>query len=154
MKKSMKHFTLLFVAVLMMGVMASCKDEGPHNDPIIRFTSTLNSQNTQPRATSSAQGSAVLEYNKETRTLTYNITYQGLTPTAVVIHSAMPAWENGPAQFILTNVGTSPITGSVTLNSEQENLLVWGNMYINIRTEQNPFGEIRGQIMLDREEDI
>ncbi|HEV7349629.1 CHRD domain-containing protein [Telluribacter sp.] len=150
MKKTKKHGTLLFVAALMMGIMTSCKDEGPHNDPIVRFTSTINSQNTQPRATSSGQASGVFEFNRDTRNLTYNITYQGLTPTAIELRSAEPYWEVGPIEHNIAATGSSPVTGSVTLTPQQARLLRVGGMYINIPTAQYRFGEVRGQIVLEK----
>jgi hypothetical protein len=150
MKNSMKSLSLLLIGMLLVGGVSSCKEDGPHTDPIVRFVSTINTSNTQPRAVSSAQGSAVMEYNKDTRTLSYNITYQGLRPTSAAIHSAQPYWENGPIEFNLSNVGTSPITGSVVLNPRQETLLMLNSMYINIVTQENPYGEIRGQVELEK----
>ena len=148
MKKKMKQIAAFLVGTLMLGSLVSCEVEGPHLDDVVEYQATLNSGNTIPKATSSAQGSASLEYNKETMVLSYNITYQGLTPEAVRIHSAQPAWEVGAPVFNLNNISTSPITGSVTLTQDQENLLRLGNMYINIPTKQYPYGEIRGQILL------
>ena len=130
---------------------SSCKEEGPHLNDIVFFDATINNSNTQPRSNSSAQGSAVLEYNKKSRTLTYNVTYSGMTPTVAHIHSANPAWENGPVEIPFANVLTSPITGSAQLSQEQENKLILGNMYINIHSEAFPFGEIRGQILMRRD---
>ncbi|GAB2771458.1 hypothetical protein GCM10027275_12780 [Rhabdobacter roseus] len=151
MKRILIRYSLLLLGVAMLGFVSACKDEGPHNDEIVRFRSTINSQYTIPRTTSSAQGAAVLEYNKSNRVLTYNISYQGITPTAARIHSAEPAWETGPVEFTFTNYASSPITGSVTLNQRQENALMFGRMYINIYSAANIYGEIRGQIVLDAE---
>ena len=143
-----KRFTWLFIAILSVGMFWGCKDEGPHLSDMVLFTATINNSNTQPRSNSSAQGAASLEYNKKTKTLTWNVTYSGMTPTVAHIHSANPAWENGPVEIPFTNVQTSPITGSLQLSQEQENKLIFGNMYINIHSETYPMGEIRGQILL------
>lgn len=147
MKKMTRHFAILVFGVTLMGGMVSCKIEGPDTEDIVKYQATINSQNTIPKATSSAQGSAVLEYNKVTRVLTYNVTYQGLTPRVAHIHKAEPAWETGPVIIPFANVGTSPITGSATLTQDQENLLSFGNLYINIHSLAYPQGEIRGQIL-------
>lgn len=148
MKKTIKQFAILLMSATLMGAMISCEETGPDQSDIVEFEATINSSNTIPRSTSSAQGSASLEYNKRTKTLTYNVTYQGLTPIAGHIHSAEPAWETGPVRVPFTNVGTSPITGSKVLNQEEENLLMFGNMYINLHTAAYPAGEIRGQVLL------
>ncbi|GHB82069.1 CHRD domain-containing protein [Persicitalea jodogahamensis] len=147
MQKSLKKFTVLVIAALATVGMQSCEIEGPDQDDIVKYQATINSQNTVPRSTSSAQGSASLEYNKTTRMLTYNVTYQGLVPTAGHIHKAQPAWETGPVVIPFNNVGTSPITGSMQLDNELETLLRLGNLYINLHTAQYPAGEIRGQVL-------
>lgn len=147
MKKKMKQIAFFLMGAMMLGSFSSCEVDGPHLNDIVEYQSTMNSGNTTPRATSSAQGSASFEYNKETKTLTYNITYQGLTPQAVRIHRAQPAWEVGPPVFTLPNHSTSPLTGTIKLTQDQENLLRLGNLYINVPTSQFPFGEIRGQIL-------
>ncbi len=41
---------------------------------------------------------------------------------------------------------SSPMIGSTVLTPEQESSLLNGQMYINIHTELNPDGEIRGQV--------
>lgn len=147
MKKMMKPFAFLLMSVALVGSLVSCENDGPDKSDIVKYQATINSQNTIPKATSSAQGSAVLEYNKATKVLTYNVTYQGLTPTVGHIHKAEPAWETGPVVIPFANVSTSPITGSATLTQEQENLLSFGNFYINLHTVEYPMGEIRGQVL-------
>lgn len=148
MKKTIKQFAILLMSATLMVGMVSCEKTGPDQDEIVKFEATINSSNTIPRSTSSAQGSAVLEYNKRTNTLTYNVTYQGLTPTVGHIHSAEPAWETGPVRVPFANVATSPITGSKVLSQDEENLLMFGNMYINLHSVTYPAGEIRGQVLL------
>jgi|AntAceMinimDraft_11_1070367.scaffolds.fasta_scaffold78373_1 hypothetical protein len=148
MKKTIKQFAILLMSATLMGTMVSCEETGPDQNDIVKFEATINSNNTIPRTTSSAQGAAALEYNKRTKTLTYNVTYQGLTPTVGHIHSAQPAWETGPVRVPFANVATSPITGSKVLSQDEENLLMFGNMYINLHSATYPAGEIRGQVML------
>lgn len=146
MQKSLKKFSVLVMAAIVAMGMQSCKIEGPDQDDIVKYQATINNKDVNPKTTSSAQGSGSFEYNKSNRTLAYNITYQGLTPTAVMINRAEPAWENGPKVFELANFGTSPLTGTLTLNNEQETDLRLGRMYVLIPTQENNRGEIRGQI--------
>lgn len=147
MQKSLRKLSvLMMVAVVAMG-MQSCQIEGPDQDDVVKYQATISSKNTIPRTTSSAQGSASIEYNKTTRMLTYNITYQGLKPIAGHIHKAQPAWEAGPVVIPFDNVASSPITGSKQLDNELETLLRLGNLYINLHTKEYPAGEIRGQIL-------
>ncbi len=136
---------LLLAAVLATG-MQSCEIEGPDQDDVVKYEARIDNRFIQPKTTSSAQGAASFEYNKTNRTLSYNITFQGLTPTAVTINRAEPFYENGPIVFELPNFATSPLTGSKTLTNEQETDLRLGRMYVLVFTKDNRFGEIRGQI--------
>ena len=138
----------------MLGFVSSCKEEGPHKDDIVKFSAVINSTPTVPKATSSAQGTGVFEYNKTTRDLKYNITYQNITPTSVSINMANPAYEAGPIVFTLAQNPTgNQVQGSVKLNIEQQTALIVGMMYVNIPTAENIYGEIRGQIMADKFEE-
>ncbi|ACT91806.1 CHRD domain-containing protein [Dyadobacter fermentans] len=137
----------------MLGFVTSCKEEGPHKDDIVKFSAVINSAPTVPKATSSAQGTGVFEYNKNTMELKYNVNFQNITPTSVTLNVANPAWERGPIIQTLSENPTGQVTGTVKLNTEQQTQLVVGMMYINVPTEQNPYGEIRGQIIADKFEE-
>ncbi|WP_234665775.1 CHRD domain-containing protein [Dyadobacter sp. CY261] len=150
----MKRFLLLIAGVLMLGFVTSCKEEGPHKDDIVKFSAVINSSPTVPKATSSAQGTGVFEYNKTTMELKYNINYQNLTPTSVTLNSAVPAWERGGiVETLADNPTGTQVQGTVKLNTERQTLLIAGAMYINIPTKENPYGEIRGQIIADKFEE-
>ncbi|WP_025761644.1 CHRD domain-containing protein [Dyadobacter tibetensis] len=153
MKKPMKRILLLFTAVLVTGVMFSCKEEGPHKDDIIKFSAVINSDQTVPRVSAAGKGSGVFEYNKVTKSLKYNITYQNVTPTSITLNNASPAWEAGPIQFILADKPTGgQVQGAVTLSTELQTALILGGLYINIPTAENVYGELRGQIIADKVE--
>lgn len=143
----MKRFLLFFAMIISVGLISSCEEKGPHKDDIVRFTATMNSQQTIPRATSSAQGTGVFEYNKTTMELSYNLTYQNLTPKSASINYASPAWEAGDIIFELPNPTATQTAGKVTLNVEQQTWLIEGSLYVNLPTEENIYGEIRGQIL-------
>ncbi|WAC14148.1 CHRD domain-containing protein [Dyadobacter pollutisoli] len=154
MKKPMKHFLLLIAGVVMLGFVSSCKEKGPHKEDIVKFSAVINSTPTVPKATSSGQGTGIFEYNKNTKELKYNITYQNITPTSVTINSANPAWEAGPILFELaSNPAGNQVQGSKTLNTEQQTMLIVGMLYVNIPTKDNVYGEIRGQILADKFEE-
>ncbi|WP_138484945.1 CHRD domain-containing protein [Dyadobacter bucti] len=151
MKKPMKRFLLLITGVVMLGLVSSCKEEGPHKDDIVRFSAVINSTPTVPKATSSAQGTGVFEYNKTTRDLKYNITFQNLTPTSVTINNPSPAWEAGPILYTLAENPTGQVQGTIKLKTAMEEaVLIAGTLYVNMPTAQNIYGEIRGQIVADK----
>ncbi len=144
MKKLTQAFPL-FVALFTVGVMIGCSDKGPHTNPEVKFEATLSGANEVPPVSSSASGRMDGVYNKDTKTLTYTITHSGLTPTAGHFHSGN-SWEAGPVVYSFGTTLTSPISGSWTLNQQQENLLFAGLLYANLHTATNRGGEIRGQV--------
>lgn len=116
-----------------------------------------------PANTSTALGSMNVFYTKETRILTYSVTWSGLSGpvTAMHIHGLAPKGFNAPVvQNIITTSGglftpgaafgaTSKVSGTLlvdgTIVKEQD--LLNGFYYVNIHTAANPAGEIRGQIV-------
>ncbi|AEI51255.1 CHRD domain-containing protein [Runella slithyformis] len=136
----------VFFALFTVGVMVGCKDEGPHTNPEVKFEATLSGANEVPPVTSSATGRMEGIYNKETRSLTYTITYSGLTPIAGHFHSGN-SWETGGVVYDFGRTLTSPISGKwENLNQQQENMLFSGLFYVNLHTALNRSGEIRGQV--------
>ena len=149
MRKPMKRFLLFMTGIAMFGMMSSCKEEGPHKDDIVKFSAVINSSPTVPKATSSAQGTGVFEYNKTTMELSYNVSYKDIVPQAVTINYSNPAWEAGPIVAEAASPTATQATGKVKLTTEQQTFLINGLFYVNVTTEQNIYGEIRGQILPD-----
>ncbi len=81
--------------------------------------------------------------------LTITGTFRGLASPATAAHVHIaPAGERGPAVGPL-EVSTSPegdITGSVVLSIEDSAALLAQSLYIQIHSEENPEGELRGWI--------
>ncbi|TAE95029.1 MAG: CHRD domain-containing protein [Runella slithyformis] len=146
MKKLIQALPIL-VALFTVGAMVACKDKGPHLNPEIKIEATIDGIQQTPRNSSTATGRMDGIYNKDTKTLTYTITYSGITPTAGHFHlgeygvpNPVPAWDFG------RNL-TSPISGSWVLTQQQENaLLVVNGIYVNLHTAAFKGGEIRGQL--------
>jgi hypothetical protein len=86
--------------------------------------------------------------------LTFNISYRNLTGNAILAHIHGPADENGATGVMVDlrpfNGGafgaSGNMSGSVTLTAAQLAALVDGLTYVNIHTDLNQGGEIRGQI--------
>jgi len=140
MKKPMKRFLLFMTGIAMLGSISSCKEEGPHKEDIARFSAAIN---VQP-----AVGTGAFEYNKNTRELTYNISYSGVTPISVNINRADPGWSRGTALFVLPGFTASQVTGKTrVLSTTEVNNLLSGHLYVNITTAADPTKEYRGQIV-------
>lgn len=156
---------LLFVSIL---ALVSCEP-----DAEIKKTTdfqkngiVLSGSQETPAITSSAIGSMDVFYSKETRTLTYKVTWSGLTDSVLLMHihglaptgfaagvvqnivttsnSIFPQKTSGKFTFAKSGTlsGTMLVDGVVVKEAD----LLNGQYYMNIHTTPFPAGEIRGQI--------
>jgi hypothetical protein len=116
----------------------------------IAFTSALSGAAERPNPVITT-GTGVARLTLEGDTLTYHVTYEGLSGTATAAHIHGPAGPEVAAGVLvpLVPVGafgsSGSLEGSVTLTAEQKAALVGGQTYVNIHTAANGGGEIRGQ---------
>ena len=102
-----------------------------------------------PGITSSGKGMATASLDTTSKTLTWNVDYSGLSGPATAAHIHGPADPGANAGIVVPFSGnlTSPIKGSATLTDAQIAQLEAGKWYVNIHTEANKPGEIRGQLV-------
>ena len=142
---------------LLTGLIATgCKDDDddtPATANTVELTATLSGAQQVPAVTSSGTGAFSGTYNRDTRVLTYSVTYSGLSaaPVAGHIHLGSPG-KTGQVRVPFASVATSPITGTVTFAAADTaqmrtvELLLSQRAYVNLHTTANPSGEIRGNI--------
>jgi hypothetical protein len=112
----------------------------------------LNGKSETPPNTTKGTGSGTVTYDDETKALSWNIKYSGLTGDATAAHFHGPA-KPGVAAGVMVPAAPkggallSPIVGSATLTDDQAKALTDGQMYFNVHTQANPAGEIRGQVV-------
>lgn len=112
------------------------------------YMAKLNAASEVPATTSTGTGSATITLDKATKTLTWSVTYSGLSGDAVGAHFHGPAAAGANAGVAVPmKVGPSPMTGTATLTDAQIADLEGGKYYVNIHTAANKGGEIRGQVM-------
>ncbi|GEM_PF-1656194 len=97
------------------------------------------------------RGSATVSLDPESRELSWVVTWEGLTGAPTGLHFHGPA-DIGETAGVRVNIGgisglESPSSGSTTLSEEEMADLVEGRYYINLHTEQNGPGEIRGHVL-------
>ncbi len=119
------------------------------------FTVPLSGAQQTPPVQTAGAGTADLTYDPATRTVTWSITYSGLSSAATMAHFHGPAaaGKNAPVAIWLSKRGSppeSPITGQATLTPAQAAQFTAGDWYINLHTKDHPAGEIRGQVMPPR----
>ena len=137
---------LMSVAASGTTMWAASTDAAP-----LSFKVPLTGAQQVPPVQTAAAGTADLSYDPATRMLTWSVAYNGLSGPATMAHIHGPAAEgkNAPPVIWLSEKGAAvanPIAGSATLTSEQAQQMMAGEWYINVHTQANPAGEIRGQV--------
>ncbi|MES2029684.1 MAG: CHRD domain-containing protein [Pseudomonadota bacterium] len=112
-----------------------------------KMKATLDGASEVPATTSAGKGTADIDFDPATKKLTWKLTYSGLTGPATMAHFHGPA-EPGKNAGVAVPVtpATSGSEGSATLTDAQAADLLAGKYYINVHTEANKGGEIRGQV--------
>jgi len=115
----------------------------------ITFNVALSGANQVPPVETKGRGNAVVTYDTATKQLTWTVTFSDLTGDATVAHFHGPAGpkENAKVAVLIAKAPKSPAKGSATLTDEQAADLLAGRWYINVHTEKNRPGEIRGQVV-------
>ncbi|MCW5715173.1 MAG: CHRD domain-containing protein [Bauldia sp.] len=116
----------------------------------------LTGANEVPANTTTGTGEAWILIDPQNNSVRWYVTYDGLTGPVTGAHIHGPAGVDENAGVII-DLGTgdtvdrynSPIQGEITdLTAEQIAQGEAGMWYVNIHTEANPAGEIRGQIVV------
>jgi hypothetical protein len=107
----------------------------------------LSGANEVPPNNSTATGAAEASFDTETKGFSAMVTFSGLSGPAIGAHLHGPGEAGKNAGIMLPfNFVKSPIKLTATLTDAQAEDLLAGTWYVNIHTEQNPGGEIRGQL--------
>jgi hypothetical protein len=132
---------ILLASVLALNISAAFAAK-------LTYSATLNAASEVPPKESDGTGIVQVEYDTDSKLMTYTVNYSGLTGPATAAHFHGPAavGVNAPPVVPLKGALLSPIEGSATLTDDQAKELQTGMMYFNIHTAANPGGEIRGQL--------
>jgi hypothetical protein len=119
---------------------------------ISTFEIALTGQKEVPPNATSATGIMIGTYDNATNTLSFSVTFNGMTGTTTAAHFHGPAAPGVNAGVQIPLVGfPAPVTSGTYSNSYvltplQESQLLSGLWYLNIHTTVWPGGEIRGQL--------
>ncbi len=146
------HSARLWMSVLALACLAWVAPVSVTQAAPLSFTVQLTGSQQVPPVTTPGMGTADLTYDPSTRLLTWTVTYSGLSSTVTMahFHGPAPAGKNARVQIWISKHGmpaTSPIKGQAKLSTAQAKQFMAGDWYINIHTESNPAGELRGQVV-------
>ena len=120
----------------------------PAQAEVVKLQADLKGSNEVPPNNSAGSGKAEATYDTATKTLTYSVTYTGLSGPALGAHFHGPVEAGKNAGIVLPfKTAQSPIQGTATLTEAQATDLLAGKWYANIHTAANPGGELRGQMV-------
>src|SRR5262249_56947475 len=99
--------------------------------------------------TSAGKGASTASLDTASKTPTWDVDYSGLSGPVTAAHLPGPADPGANAPVVVPFNGSlaTPIKGSATLTDAQIQQLEAGKWYVNIHTEANKPGEIRGQLV-------
>ena len=145
MKKNFGFSTILSVLAFLAMTVAL-----PSHAALISFSATIDEAQANAGAGtgSPATGSATMFLDDLTNEFTWDVSWSGFLNTVTVAHFHGPAaaGSNAGAQIEI-DINFNPSTGSAFLDATQASDLLADLWYINIHTDQNPGGEIRGQVL-------
>jgi hypothetical protein len=121
------------------------------NPDIVTIGAKLSAASEVPPNSSPATGTLEGSFDKQTSTLSWTLTYSGLSGPARAGHFHGPAAAGSNAGVALGFTGgvESPVKGSAKLTPAQAADLLAGKWYVNLHTALNPGGEIRGQVSVN-----
>jgi len=99
-----------------------------------------------PPVETTATGAADVTVDSEAMTVSWTVTHEGLSGDPVAAHFHGPAGPEETAPPVI-DISENLAEGSAEITPEQMQMIQDGMTYINIHTEANPDGEIRGQVL-------
>ncbi|HET6769156.1 MAG TPA: CHRD domain-containing protein [Chitinophagaceae bacterium] len=149
--------TAIFLCLSIIFI-TSCKstEEVEQDNTYFGTISMTGSQETPP-VTTSATGTIDANYNRLSKTLSYTVTFSGLSDSAVAAHihgvgevgilaPVMQTFNNFPRRKAGTYTGSLFIDGVKFTEAD----LLAQRYYVNIHSKTYTGGEIRGQLILNK----
>ena len=126
---------------------------GSASAAMVHFEASLDGKSEVPANATAGSGEVLATLDTVAKTLSYTLTFQGLTGPAMAAHFHGPA-KAGANAGVAVAIGKDPagvVTAKATLTDAQIKDLEAGMWYVNVHTEANKGGEIRGQMMRAKE---
>ena len=138
-------------SVVLVALMASTPEAMAIKIPIAAY---LSGGGEVPPNNSPAKGAMEGTFDTDTNTLTWSVTYSGLSGAAIGAHFHGPVSylgltpeENAPIQVGTPGNLASPFRGVAKIDDTQAKDLKDGRWYFNLHSKGFPTGEIRGPVV-------
>lgn len=139
------RYTAALALAALLASTAAIADTG--------FVANINSAQEVPVNASTGTGNGYMVLNNAQNSLSYNISFTGLTGnhTAAHFHGPAAPGVNAGVRFLLSNGGgaSGNFVGAWAILPADVTSLLNQLLYVNIHTLAFPGGEIRGQVVLD-----
>ena len=135
---------------LVFGLLAAAAVWPSAHAAVETYRATLGGAAESPPVQTTGAGAASANVDTATKQVSWQVEYTGLSGPAMGAHIHCGAPPGGNAG-VAVPLGTapnwnSPLKGTGTLTDAQLTQLQAGQCYVNIHTEKNKPGEIRGQL--------
>lgn len=152
------RLTVILLSIPVIFLFSCKSTDEIEQENVYVGTITMSGAQEVPPVPTSATGTIVADYNRLTRTLSYAVTFSGLSDSAVAAHihglaepginaPVLQTFNNFPRRKAGSYTGTLLIDG---VKFTEENLLA-RRYYINIHSKTYGGGEIRGQLVLNNQ---
>lgn len=135
---------------LVLGLLATVAAWSAADAATVAYKASLGAAAEVPPTQSAGKGTAQVNVDSTTKEATWRVDYSGLSgpATAAHIHCGAAAGANAGVAVPLGQGPTaaSPIQGSGKLTDAQLVELQGGKCYVNVHTDANKGGEVRGQL--------
>lgn len=147
----MRQISLRALTAVLLGAGAcglAVTAQAPAPAPTVLVVQ-LSGSDVVPPVNTIATGVAEVTLSADGQTLSWKLSYNGLSGNATAASFNGPAMPGQNAGIVVPISGSlvSPVSGSVTLAPWQVADLLAGKWYLNIQTAAQPNGEIRGQVV-------
>lgn len=139
-------------AAFVLGLLAAAAVWPAANAATVTYKATLSGAGESPPVQTAGTGSAAINVDTTSKAISWRVEYGGLSgpATGAHIHCGAAAGGNAPVAVPLSSANppnwASPLQGTGALNDQQLQQLQAGQCYVNVHTERNRPGEIRGQL--------
>src|SRR5205085_6148416 len=135
---------------LVLGLLAAVAAWPMAHAAVTAYKANLGAATEVPPVNSAGKGSAAVNVDTATKQVSWRVEYAGLSgpATAAHIHCGAAAGAN-PGGAVALGTGptaASPMQGSGAMTDAQLAQLKSGQCYVNVHTDANNGGELRGQL--------